>query len=359
MDFEQLRQEFPVLDGRAYLNTGTNGPVAARCAAAATEQLSRELNGGRSGPEYRARLTELETDLRNRLAALLGASPGEIALTRSTTDGVETVLRGFRFERGDEILTSDQEHAGLLGPLAGARVRHGVEIVRAPFEHIAEHVGPRTRLIAVSHVSWVTGKVAAVEKLAATDPPLLLDGAQGLGAIPVDVRGLGCDFYAGSGQKWLCGPSASGVLYVEQPWVERLGVPGPRYATLDERADPLNIVARPAAARFDAGEMPGPTLAWLNTSLDLLARTGWERIHERAVAGTAALRERLAAKVETVPGGPTTLVSFAVAGDPSLHARRLDEAGVVVRSVPGRPWLRASFGAWNHDADVERLVGAL
>ena len=124
-------------------------------------------------------------------------------------------MSGLRLREGDEILTSDQEHPGLLAPLGLARRRNGVSVRLVPFDRLAEHVGPgKTRLIACSHVSWVSGQVVDARSLAATGVPVLLDGAQGLGAVPVDVSALGCQFYAASGQKWLCGPEGSGCLFV-------------------------------------------------------------------------------------------------------------------------------------------------
>src|SRR5205807_1240421 len=128
-------------------------------------------------------------------AELLGCHPECVALTGSTTDGVNTVIGGLDLRPGEEILTSDQEHPGLLAPLGLARRRQGVSVRVVPFAEIANEVGPRTRLIACSHVAWVSGRLADVAALTASGVPVLLDAAQALGAIPVDVQGLGCDFY--------------------------------------------------------------------------------------------------------------------------------------------------------------------
>ena len=132
------------------------------------------------------------------------------------------VLAGMELGPGDEVLTAPDEHPGLLGPLITLRDRRGVDIRAVPFADLADAVGPRTKLVACSHVSWITGAVRP-SGLASLDIPVLLDGAQGVGAIGFDVGSLGCAFYAGSGQKWMCGPIGSGMLWVAPEWQRARG----------------------------------------------------------------------------------------------------------------------------------------
>ena len=228
-----LRAEFPVLERVAYLNTGTDGPIPRRAAEAAAAATERELREGRSGPRHREWANGLAEALRAGVAGLLGAAAEEVAIMRSTTDGVNTVLGGLTLGPGDEVLTSDEEHPGVLAPLAVAQRRHGFRVRTAPFTEIAEHVGPQTRLVATSHVSWISGRSIDLRPLAGSEVLVLLDGAQGLGAVPVDPRALGCDFYAASGQKWLCGPDGTGYLWVHPDRLELLSVPWPSYVSLD------------------------------------------------------------------------------------------------------------------------------
>jgi L-cysteine/cystine lyase len=359
---EQFRVEFPVLERCAYLNTGTDGPLPRRSVEAATAELERELRNGRSGVAHFARLGQLAEELRGRLAKLLGAGLDEVALTRSTTDGINVVLSGLGLVPGDEVLTSDEEHPGLLAPLGALRER-GVAVRAAPFDDVADAVQAQTKLIAVSHVSWMRGRIAAVQKLRRSGVPLLLDGAQGLGAIPVDAHALGCDFYAAAGQKWLCGPDGTGVLFVREPWIDELGVPWPNFMTLRDVERPLELLPGPGARRFDGGMVSGQLAAGALASLQLLDEAGWQWIFERARRQSERLRELLTARVELLPGGPTTLVTWQPPGVSDMEGavalvERLEGEGVVVRAFPGRPWLRASVGAWNSDEDLERLVAA-
>ncbi len=129
-----FRSEYPVLERLSYLNAGTEGPVPRRAAEAACARIELECTGGRCGRTYFDELMESASKLRGAYASVLGAGAADVALTGSTTDGVNTVLSGLDLRAGDEIVTSDEEHPGLLAPLARARALRGFEITVAPFE---------------------------------------------------------------------------------------------------------------------------------------------------------------------------------------------------------------------------------
>src|SRR5438067_8099037 len=144
VDAEAFRAEFPVLERAAFLNAGSDGPVPRRGAEAAMRQVERELVDGRAGRPHFERLIELGGTLRERLAGIMGCPRGDVALTRSTTDGISTVVSALRLGKGDEVLTSDEEHPGLLAPLEAARRRRGFEVRVAPFAALGDAIGPRT-----------------------------------------------------------------------------------------------------------------------------------------------------------------------------------------------------------------------
>jgi L-cysteine/cystine lyase len=360
MDPTAFRSEFPVLERVAYMNAGTDGPVPRRGHDAAVERLRLELEDGRSGGAYFEGLGALATALRERLAGFLGCDADEVALTRSTTDGVSTALSSIDdIGPGDEVLTSDEEHPGLLAPLEVARRRRGFDVRSVPFAELAAEVGPRTKLVACSHVSWVGGKVVDTEALKAAGVRLLLDGAQGLGAVPVDVRALGCDFYAASGQKWLCGPDGSGCLYVSRDVCGRLDPPWPGYISLAEPTRASELVVHEGARRFDMGVAPGPATAWALASADLIAEAGIGAVAERAATQAERLAGELAERGhEVAPRGRSTLVSWR-SDDAEADVARFAERGVVVRNLPGLGLVRASVGAWTSDDDLARLLETL
>jgi L-cysteine/cystine lyase len=352
-----LRAEFPVLQRLAYLNAGTDGPLPARAVRAATEELEREAQLGRTQAHFERR-AELNDELRALYATALGCDTTDLALTTSTSEGIAQVIGGLELARGDEIVTSDEEHPGLLGALIAARECKGASIKPAPFAEVANAVGPKTRLVACSHVGWMSGSLAPQE-LAEVEVPVLLDGAQGVGAVPVDVKTLGCDAYAGAGQKWLCGPDGTGMLYVSPGLRERVQVSRRGYPNLEDPNEGLAARLHEDARRFDSLSLSAETVACALTATRLLESAGWSAVHERAKRLAARLAELLSEQgVGVAPRGESTLVSFESA-DPVAARTRLADGGVVLRDIPGRPWLRASVGAWNDEGDLERLISAL
>lgn len=354
---EGLRAAFPVLERIAYLNAGTDGPLPRVAAQAAARELESECERGRTREHFERR-GELASALRERYARALACEAADVALTTCTSEGVAIVVDGLGLRPGEEILTSDEEHPGLLGALAAARDLHGIGVRTAPLARIAEAVGERTRLVACCHVGWKSGALAPAE-LAELAVPVLLDGAQGVGAVPVDVGALGCAAYAGAGQKWLCGPDGTGMLYVSPALRERLAVRRRGYGNLAEPGLGTDSPLHPDARRFDTLALSAEALACALSAIDLLERAGWPRVHERSRALAASLAERLAASGrEPAPRGDSTLVSFPSA-DPEAERDALARAGVVVRDIPGSGWLRASVGAWNDESDFDRLIDGL
>ena len=345
-----------MLDHLVFLNAGTSGPVPRRGVEAAQAMLRVQLEAGRADQAFFEPLITSMVLLTGRIAHWLGCEPEEVALKSSTTDGVNTVLSGLSLGPGDEVLTSDEEHPGVLAPLAIARDRCGFDVRVAPFEELPGAVSERTKLVATSHISWATGRVLDA---AAIDAPLLLDGAQGLGAVPVDVKALGCDFYAASGQKWLCGPLGTGYLYVRRERQEEVSVTRAGYPSLADPTRAAELDLHPHAGRF-VDEVPSPhDVTWALAALDVLEEAGVEALHARATALAASLADGLAARGKRVaPRGRSTLVSWE-ADDPQAESERLREQGFVIRYLPKTPYVRAAVGAWNSEDELERLLAAV
>jgi L-cysteine/cystine lyase len=348
MTFQEARAQFPVLERYAYLNAGTNGPIARASADAMIGQIRLDLEHGRSGKAWIERLLELRDEARTGLARVLDVDPQHVALTDSTSRGCSIVLSGLGLGTDDEVVMTDQEHFGLTAAVHAAGVR--VVLSEGNEDAILSAVTPRTRLIATSHVLWTTGRRLDLRRVREDSGMLVLvDGAQSAGAIPVTAGDF--DFYTVSAQKWLCGPEPTGALFVRDP--ERLKVAAPSYMSQTSYEPTGAFVAKDGALRFDAGWLPTPTLLGLLAAL--AAHPEWR--YERAAEQAARCRELLSEHVEVVtPPGHSTLVSFRPPEDPAGLVTALAERGVIVRELPGRNLVRASCGWWTSEDDLQRLA---
>ncbi|MGH2933193.1 MAG: aminotransferase class V-fold PLP-dependent enzyme [Gaiellaceae bacterium] len=351
MTFDEARAQFPVLDRFAYLNAGTNGPLARSTIEAVVEQAQSDLELGRSGLEWIERVLAMRDDARAGLAAVIGVDPAHVALTDSTTRGCAIVFAGLGLRSADEIVITTDEHFGLTGPAYACGAR--IVVADANEDAILAAVTPRTRLIATSHVLWTTGRRLDLERLRAeSGVPILVDGAQSAGAIGVDATPF--DYYTVSAQKWLCSPEPAGALYVRDP--ERLRVVSPGYLGQSSYEPTGSFVPKEGGARFDSGWTGTPTLAGLVAALG--THPAWR--YERAAEASARCAELLDDRVEVVtPPGHSTLVSFRPNGDPTELVARLGEQGVIVRELPGRNLVRASCGWWTSEDDLQRLAAGL
>lgn len=352
MTFEEARALFPVLERVAYLNAGTFGPLARPVADALVDGVERDAEQGRSGLPYLEETIALRDEARRAFAMLVGADPAQVALTSSTTEACGIVVRGLGLEPGDEVVTTTDEHFGLLGPLGASAAT--VVVVEPDPDAIRAAVTSRTRLIASSPVLWTTGAVLPLAEVGAeTGIPVLADGAQSVGSIPTNAAGF--DFLTISGQKWLCGPDATGALVVREP--ERLTVTSPSYFAQTAYEPDGAYEPQAGGRRLEQGWWSQGTLRAMLAALSL--RPDW--CFERAWEAAERCRALLAERVEVVtPAERATLVSFRPDGEePADVVSRLHAVGVHVRELPGRGLVRASCGWWTSHDDLDRLVAAL
>jgi selenocysteine lyase/cysteine desulfurase len=336
MDAPSLRAEFPVCETKAYLNAGTCGPLARAATKAFVETAQHASAEGRASGYYE-RFMQARGELRERYAGVLGGAPEDVAVTTSTSEGIARVLVGLDLREGDEVLTAEYEHPGLHGPLIAARERFGITIREVPLARLADEAGSDTKLVACSHVSWTDGALAPAFADVGREIPVLLDAAQGAGAIPVDLDALGCAFYAASGQKWMCGPVGTGMLWIAPRWRDAVSPALPVYPNLEDTSLGLKTRPWPDARAHDAGSIPLESVEASIAAHDVLAAFGWDAVHERAIALAAQLADMLRdAGRDVLDRGETTLVSWR-SDDAEGETLRAREQGVVVRSFADCP----------------------
>lgn len=366
---EHLRVAVPATLHRVQLNAGTLGPWPEVTIAAMRAQLDHEAFD-RQPAELWTGLGDLQTDVRALAARLTGAEPVQVALMHASHEALNACLWGLDLQAGDNIVTTDEEHPGLLVPLRIARDRRGVELRTAAFEPepaafidgVLAKVDDRTRIVVVSHVSWRSGHVAPLRMLASAlgEVPLVVDGAQGAGAMEVDIAD-GWAAYTVSGQKWSMGPNGSGALVLADPtrWQPTNGA----FMTVADPEHPLASGYALDGRRFEmAQEAWLPLVGWrasLQFLLDEVGGIDGVRAHAHACNGW--VREQLTSSgafhTDQMTGNAHLLCLHAAGAAPQL-AEALAAAGIIVRSV-GDSVLRLSFGFWNDLEDLARACTTL
>ncbi|MEW8976998.1 MAG: aminotransferase class V-fold PLP-dependent enzyme [Symbiobacterium sp.] len=371
----EIRAQVPAVQSQVYLNTGTAGPLPEPVRAAMAESLAAQVSGGRIASEYYVKLSRLKAEIRARHATMLGCEPDEIALTQNTTDGMNLVTLGVNWQPGDEAITTNLEHAGALFPLFAARARFGItikiaDVLERPEEAAAvieRLITPRTKLIAVSHVSFITGAVLPVKEIAEVAHRhgvlVLVDGAQSFGAIPVNVKELGVDFYAVTSQKWLCGPEGAGALYASRAAVSQVQITFAGYNTAQAYDMYAGLLPKGNAQKFEQGTLQPATLAghlaalrWLTDEVG--ADWAYSRIRSLAAAARALLAEVPGVTVLT-PAETAGLVSFQVEANADAVLKALTGQKILIRTVPHPRSLRLSTGFYNTEEELEQLAAAL
>jgi len=374
---EDLRRDVPVVRRKVYLNTGTLGaapqPVTVRFFRA-YEQWQVE---GPGWPEAYERRRDGLDRVRRATALLLGAPAARVAFAQNVTLAINWVAQGLDWRQGDEVLVSTHEHPANRFPWRALEAMGKVRVVpwalpeddAELLEDLGRRIGPRTRLVAVSHVLQSTGRVLPAREIAAlcrrAGVLSLIDGAQAVGQVEVDLGRIEPDFYPFSGHKWLLGPVGTSGIYLREDAQARLGLLPAGSGTAESDGDGVRDDAvrwRAEARRFEVGTANWPLFEGLEAALELRAEIGAQRMleHQRALA--AAFAAGLPAGVELMGPPPRGgICTVRVAREPHLAVARLAELGVVTRGVGefDPPGVRFSFGPYNDMSDVEAAERSL
>lgn len=372
-----VRRQFTLAPGLAYFNAGGLGPSP----APVTEALVREM-----GALERVCETghERVQAIREKVSTFLNCAAGELAITRNATEGMNLVARGLSLRAGDEVLLTTHEHPGGAIPWLALAKDSGIRVnLVEPGEggddtltRVAAALTPRTRVVTISHILCTTGlRVPAREIVQlCRDKGVIcvLDGAQAVGMIPVDLHGLGCDFYVSSGHKWLLGPKGTGLLYIRADargvWrPTQVGAWSDRQYDLDQAV----LEFRPEADVVEYGTRNTPLVVGLGAAVDFLSALGMERVARRGRALALYLRQRLQAvpalEVLTPADDASSASIITVAAkDEAVDVKNWAQplqARYQIRARPvgehGLRALRVSTHIYNSFAELDRLVAAL
>jgi cysteine desulfurase / selenocysteine lyase len=393
LDPRRLRREFPIFErhpGLVFLDSGASAQKPRQVIDGIAEfYRSDYANVHRGVYQLSARSTDRFEEARESVRAFLNAADErEIVFVRGATEAINLVAQSWgpsHLKPGDEVVISDLEHHSNLVPWQMLCQRIGARLVVAPTDDTGEFdlaqferlLSPRARIVAVTHVSNVTGAllpVARIVELAhAKGALVLVDGCQAVPRMPVDVQALGCDFYAFSGHK-AYGPTGTGVLYGRYdvlssmpPWQTGGGMIANVTYEKTEFQEPPH--------RFEAGTPDIAGAVGLAQAIGFIEGIGRDNIreHEMALTGYGVDRLSRIPGVQLVAGGQRRLsiLSFNLDGvHPHDVGTVLDQHGVAVRvghhcAQPLMDKLglvgtvRASLGVYNDEADIDRLAEAV
>jgi cysteine desulfurase/selenocysteine lyase len=395
-DVERVRKDFPILQRSmrgqplVYLDTANTAQKPQAVIDAISGFYSRHYaNIHRAVYELSETATRMHDEAREKVRRLLGAREArEIVFTRNATEAINLVAASWgrtHVGAGDEVLITAMEHHADIVPWQQLCLERGAHLRVAPIddrgelllEDLEALLGPRTKLVAVVHVSNALGTVNPVETIVqlahARGIPVLVDGAQTAPRLPVDVRALDCDFFVFSGHK-LYGPSGIGVLYGKAELLEAM----PPYQTGGDMILSVSFektVFNRIPYKFEAGTPDLAGAVGLGAAIDYVTALGLDRIarHEDRVLehGTALLREISEVRLVGTAARKAGVLSFVVDGvHPHDVGTILDQEGIAVRAGHhcaqpvmerfGLPaTVRASLGLYNTHEDVERLAAGL
>ena len=369
-----VRTQFPLKREPLYLNNGTMGPSPYVVIDAITTEMGDVDRTGRYGGWE---------DARPKIARFVNARPEEIALTHNVTEGIDVVACGLPLKRGDEVIVTNHEHAGNALPWLARARRDGIVVkpvlladkASETLNRIEALITPRTRVIAVPHVTCTIGQVLPGREISRLGHDkglwVMLDAAHTPGMLPLDVKALECDFLSSCGHKWMMGPKGTGFLYVRQE-VQDVLEPYWVGGGVDKGWDVMKgtLEYRTDAHKFDFATQSSALYVGLGAAVDFLYHIGMENVSRRGQAmagrlreGILALGDRAEILTPSEEGGYGSIVGFRLKNFPydKLQQMLLEKHKIITRMVPenGVNCNRISTHIYNDISEVDRLVDIL
>ncbi len=386
-DLEPFRQQFPALVNKGYFNYGGQGPLP-QVALEAIQQTFQQIQelGPFSGAAWNA-VTDISNQTRAAIATELGTTPDTITLTENVSVGCNIALWGIDWQAGDHLLLTDCEHHSVIATVQELQRRFGVEVSFCPLQQtlnggdpvdaIAHHLRPQTRLVVLSHILWNTGQVlplgaivAACHAYASASPiRVLVDAAQSVGVLPLQLDQLEVDFYAFTGHKWWCGPEGVGGLYVRAAVRAELHPTfiGWRGTLTDVKGYPKSW--QPDGRRYEVATSAYPLYAGLGAAIALHqqwgdAQTRLQQIQQRSHLLWEELNDLPGITCLRTAPPESGLVSFQLTDSLPNKSHKhlvqfLADRQLFVRTILDPDCVRACVHYFTTAAEVECLVDAI
>ncbi|MFC6904341.1 aminotransferase class V-fold PLP-dependent enzyme [Halalkalicoccus tibetensis] len=365
---EELRAETPGFENCTYLNTGASGPSPRRIVEAATGCLEHHEYDSPAGEGMYVTANRVYDEARGAVAELLGTDERRVAMTQSTTDGINRIAGAVDFEPGDVVVRTDLEHSAGILPWQRLADVNDLEVRvlethegRIDPDEYAEAVAD-ARLVCFSALTWTHGTRLPVEKLVEiahdAGARVLVDAVQMPGQTELDVEEWGADAVAAAGHKWLLGTWGAGFLAVSPEFLAEIEPRSIGYRSVAE-PDAESYAFHEGARRLEVGTTNPAPYAALAEAIETMEQVGYDTIESRIAELTDRLKEGLGEERLLSPRKyESGLVTFTDES-PEKTVERLAEQGIQVRTLPDPKAIRASVHAINTESDIDALLEGL
>ncbi len=381
-DLDACRQQFPALTTKTYFNYGGQGPMP-RVAMDAIVQAQEHIQT--IGPFSTAVNTWVQQEIAQTRAVIaqeLHVPTDTITLTENVTAGCNIALWGIDWQVGDHLLLSDCEHPGIVAAVQELQRRFQLEVSTFPLldtlnqgnitEMVTRHLQPNTRLVVISHVLWNTGHVLPLKEIVTAchdrGAQILVDAAQSVGMMPLDLSDTGVDFYAFTGHKWWCGAAGLGGLYVRPGVTLHPTFIGWRGIRMNASGDPIGWKAD--GQRFEVATSDYTLLSGLRAAIAFHHQWGSQDDRYRRICQLSAYLWENLGKLPNLRRLCTTppqsgLVSFQivnVADAPTAHqhlVKSLESTNTMTRILLSPNCVRACVHYFSLEAEIDTLIAQI
>ncbi|MBE9006908.1 aminotransferase class V-fold PLP-dependent enzyme [Fortiea sp. LEGE XX443] len=378
-ELHHYREEFPALMNKIYFNYGGQGPLPKKAINAIIEAETHIQHLGPFGNEVGRWIGSHTQIIKQAIASELNAPPETITLTENVTIGCNIPLWGIDWHSGDHLLLSDCEHQGVIAAAKEIGRRFHVEVTTCPLMAtlnegdpvavVSENLRPNTRLVILSHVLWNTGQVLPLDKIIEVcrknNSLILVDAAQSVGLLPLNLSELGVDFYAFTGHKWWCGPAGVGGLYVRPEALEKIAPTfvGWRSVIKDSQGQPIDWC--PDGRRYEVGTSAYSFYAGLVEAIALHQQWGTaEERYQQICHNSEYLWRKLSAlpQIKCLCTSPpeSGLVSFQFTQHhPQASVKLvqfLESQRIFTRTIANPDCIRATVHYFTLESEIDLLV---
>ncbi len=375
----QHREQFPALANKTYFNYGGQCPISVKSMDVINQTLSHIQQLRPFGNQAYSWIAPQIEATRKAIAEELNVPSPAITFTDNVTVGCNIAMWGIEWHAGDQILLSDCEHPGIIATAQEISRRFAVDVTTCPLMStlnegdpvaiVAAHLRPNTRLVVLSHVFWNTGQVLPLKQIAdlcrSNNSRLLIDAAQSVGALPLNLTELGVDFYAFTGHKWLCLAAGVGGLYIN-PEIRSSLHPtfiGLRGVVVDTQGQPINW--QPDGRRYEVSTLANALYLGLKEAISIHQEWGtaparYQQICENSSYLWQQLRDL--PNIQCLANSPpeSGIVSFQINNhEPSKLVQFLESQNILTRTIAHPRCIRVTVHYLTLASEIDQLVEAV